>query len=76
MQRDFVNRIAASLIRPGSANRADTRSVVRAQAKTLLERIRGAANRPGLSEEARAHLADCADSLEQALAAKLQRIGA
>ncbi|MDQ2737011.1 MAG: zinc-dependent metalloprotease, partial [Pseudomonadota bacterium] len=33
VQRDHVNRIAALLIRPGSASRADTRSVVRVQAK-------------------------------------------
>jgi hypothetical protein len=76
VQRDHVNRIAALLIRPGSASRADTRSVVRVQAKALLERIRATSNRPGLSEEARAHLADSADTLEQALGAKLQRAGA
>ena len=32
VQRDHVNRIAALLIRPGGASRADTRSTVRAQA--------------------------------------------
>jgi len=76
VQRDHVNRIAAMLIRPGAASRADTRSIVRVQAKALLERIRSAAHRPGLSEESRAHLADSADTLEQAMSAKLQRNGA
>ena len=76
VQRDHVNRIAALLVRPGAAARADTRSVVRAQAKELLERIRVASRRPGLSEEAKAHLADSADTLEQALSARLQRAGA
>ena len=33
VQRDHVNRIAALLIRPGAASRADTRSIVRAQAQ-------------------------------------------
>ena len=76
VQRDHVNRISAMLLRPGASTRADTRSIVRVQAKTLLERIRGASRRDGLSEEARAHLADSADSLEQAIGAKLQRTGA
>jgi hypothetical protein len=75
VQRDHVNRIAGLLLRPGAASRADTRSTVRAQAKILLERIRVASHRPGLSEEARAHLADSADTLEQALSARLQRAG-
>jgi len=76
VQRDHVNRIAALLIRPGAASRADTRSIVRVQARALLERIRAASQRPGLSEESRAHLADSADTLEQAMSAKLQRSGA
>jgi len=76
VQRDHVNRIAALLVRPGASSRADTRSVVRAQARELLERIRGASRRAGLSDEAKAHLADSADTLEQALAARLQRAGA
>ena len=76
VQRDHVNRIAALLIRPGSASRADTRSTVRAQARQLLERLRSASHRGGWSEETRAHLADSADTLEQALAARLQRAGA
>ncbi|MCE9659178.1 MAG: zinc-dependent metalloprotease [Burkholderiales bacterium] len=76
VQRDHVNRIAAVLLRPGASTRADTRSVVRAQAKVLLERIRAANRRGGLSEEARAHLADSADTLEQAMTAHLQRAGA
>ncbi|HEX4232898.1 MAG TPA: zinc-dependent metalloprotease [Caldimonas sp.] len=76
VQRDHVNRIAALLVRPGAAARADTRSTVRAQARALLEKIRVASHRPGLSEETKAHLADSADTLEQALAARLQRAGA
>jgi hypothetical protein len=75
VQREHVNRIAALLLRPGAASRADTRSTVRMQARALLERIRAASNRAGLSEEAQAHLADSADTLEQALSARLQRAG-
>jgi hypothetical protein len=76
VQRDHVNRIAAVLIRPGAASRADTRGVVRQQARALLERLRGAGQRAGLNEETRAHLLDSADTLEQALSARLQRAGA
>jgi hypothetical protein len=76
VQRDHVNRISSMLIRPGGSSRADTRSTVRAQAKLLLERIRVASRRAGLSEEARAHLADSGDTLEQAISARLQRSGA
>jgi len=48
---------------------------VRVQAKALLERIRASGQRAGLGDESRAHLADSADTLEQALAARLQRAG-
>ena len=75
VQREHVNRIAVLLLRPGAASRVDTRSTVRVQARVLLERIRLASHRPGLSEEAQAHLADSADTLEQALTARLQRFG-
>ena len=76
VQRDHVNRIAALLLRPGAASRADTRSVVRLQARGLLDRLHAAIRRTGFGEESRAHLQDSADTLEQALAAKLQRAGA
>nr|HET7860385.1 zinc-dependent metalloprotease [Caldimonas sp.] len=76
IQRDHINRISALLLRPGAAARADTRSLVRVQARALLEKIRAASQRHGLSEETRAHLTDSADTLEQALAARLQRAGA
>jgi len=75
VQREHVNRIAVLLLRPGASSRVDTRSTVRVQARVLLERIRLASHRPGLSEEAQAHLADSADTLEQALTARLQRFG-
>ena len=76
VQREHINRISAMLLRPGASSRADTRSIVRVQAKALLERIRVASHRGGLSEEARAHLVDSADTLEQAMSARLQRAGA
>ena len=76
LQRDHVNRLASQLLRPASLSRADARSLVRAQALTLLDRMSAAAHRPGLGSDARAHLEDSADTLRQALTAKLQRAGA
>ena len=75
LQREHVNRVANLLLRPGALSRTDARSLVRAQAQTLLARIDGVQRRGALSAEARAHLQDSADTLQQALAAKLQRTG-
>jgi hypothetical protein len=76
LQRDYVNRVANQLIAPGRLSRADARSLVRAQATALQARIASASKRPELSEEARAHLRDCAESLQEALTARLTRSGA
>ncbi len=76
LQREHVNRLATQLLRPAALSRADARSLVRAQAQTLLNRINIAARRPGLSAEAQAHVQDSADTLQQALTAKLSRVGA
>lgn len=76
LQREHVNRLASALLRPGAASRADARSLLRVEAQGLLARINAGAKRPGLSAEARAHLADSAETLSLALEAKLQRAGA
>jgi hypothetical protein len=75
LQREHVNRLSSMLLRPTAASRADARSLLRVEAQGLLARINGASKRAGLSAEARAHLSDSADSLTQALQAKLQRAG-
>ena len=76
LQRDHVNRLAGGLLRPGSASRTDTRSLLRGEALALQARIERASRRQGLSEAARAHLADAVDTLSRALTAPLQRAGA
>ena len=76
LQREHLNRIAALLLRPNSAGRADARSLVRAQAQALLVRVSAAARRGGLSADTRAHLEDGADTLAQALSARMTRPGA
>lgn len=75
LQREHVGRIAAMLVRPAALSRADARSLLRAQAQTLHESIESAASSPKLSSEARAHLRDSADTLMQALTAKMSRAG-
>jgi Met-zincin/Domain of unknown function (DUF5117)/Domain of unknown function (DUF5118) len=75
LQREHTNRLATMLLRPTASSRADARSLLRVEAQGLLARINGASKRAGLSAEARAHLADSADTLTQALQAKLQRAG-
>ena len=75
LQRDHLNRLAATLLRPSGSGRADTRSLVREQARELLMRINASARRGSLSAEARAHLSEGAETLTQALGARLQRAG-
>jgi hypothetical protein len=73
LQREHVTRLAALLLRPSLASRADGRVVVREQARGLLRQLRADAARAGLDAVTRAHLADCADLLERAINAPLQR---
>jgi len=68
--------VAGLLLRPAALSRADARSLVRSQAQALLLRINAASKRSGMSAEAKSHLQDSADTLSQALSAKLQRSGA
>lgn len=76
LQRDHVNRLAASVLRPMPGSRVDTRSQVRTQTRALLARLDAALHKRGPADpNTRAHLADCADTLRQALAAPLQRQG-
>jgi hypothetical protein len=73
LQREHLNRISAMLLRPGSAGRADARSLVREQAQALLVRLNGASHRANLAADTRAHLRDSADALAQALSARMTR---
>lgn len=75
LQREHVDRLSAMLLRPGALSRADARSQLRAQAQALLTRLEAASKRPGLTAETRAHLNDSADTLSQALTARMLRAG-
>ena len=76
LQREHVNRVAAAVLRPGSASRADARSLIRIQATSLLNQIQAALARRTYAADTAAHLQDSADTLSQVLSAKLQRLGA
>lgn len=71
LQREHVNRLAASILRPGA--RADARGILRQQAGDLLPRLQAAAARA--DPDTRIHLADSADTLRRSLAAPLMRQG-
>lgn len=73
LQREHLNRVMSMLLRPGGAGRADARSLLRLRARTLLQKIKLASARPGLSPDAKAHLQDSADALGEALSAKILR---
>lgn len=73
LQREHLSRLTQAVLRPASVSRADARSMIRSQAGDLAQRIEAALRRPGLSEEAKLHLKDSAETLRSALAAPLQR---
>ena len=75
LQREYINRLVALVLRPGTLTRSDARALVRSRAALLAARIDQAGRQTGRSAEARAHLQDSAESLRSALAAPLQRAG-
>jgi Met-zincin/Domain of unknown function (DUF5117) len=75
LQREYLNRLADLLLRPGSMSRASARTVVREQAENLLKRLNQAKQASSRSPALRAHWQDCVDTLSQALSAKLPRAG-
>jgi hypothetical protein len=75
LQREHLRRVTAAMLRPSQSVQADARALQRENAKQLLAQIRSAKSRAALSKEARAHLAECENTLEQALKAPLLRTG-
>ena len=74
LQREHVRRVTFTLTRANVAP-ADARALQRENALALIGQLRTAQARPGLSKEARAHLADSRNTLEEALKAPMQRVG-
>jgi hypothetical protein len=76
LQREHVKRIANELTKPGKDTPADARALQRENARALIAQLRAAQARPGLSKEARAHIGESMNTLEEALKAPLQRAAA
>jgi len=74
LQREHVRRVTFMLTR-ANGTPADARALQRENARHLVAQLRVAEKRAGLSKEARAHLADSRDTLEEALKAPMQRVG-
>ena len=75
LQREHVKRVA-HVLTSGNGGPADARSLQRENARGLVAKLKVAESRAGLSKEARAHLADSRNTLEEALKAPMQRMGA
>jgi hypothetical protein len=73
LQRDHVNRVAGALLRPSATMPADARALLRVEAALLRGEIVAAQKRTGFSNEARAHLAQAAITLDEALKAPVVR---
>jgi hypothetical protein len=74
LQREHVRRVTFALTRANAAP-ADARALQRENARALVAQLKAAEKRAGLSKEARAHLADSRNMLEEALKAPMQRAG-
>jgi hypothetical protein len=76
LQREHINRVASTLVRPGPQTRADARGLLRVQALELQAQLDKALRYQRTMDTAtRAHLQDSADTLSQALSAKVFRAG-
>ncbi|MBL8514143.1 MAG: zinc-dependent metalloprotease, partial [Betaproteobacteria bacterium] len=74
LQREHVKRITAALLRPSSRAPADAVSLQRENAATLATQIRSAMAKP-MSREAKAHLGDSFQVINEALRAQMQKAG-
>jgi hypothetical protein len=75
LQREYLQHLATALLHPPATEPADARSLLRESARTLQRDAAAASRKAGLSQEARAHLAEVADTLAEALKAPMQRAG-
>ena len=74
LQREHVRRLTFMLTR-ANGTPADARALQRENTRALVAQLKSAQSRAGLTKEARAHLADSRNTLEEALKAPMQRVG-
>ncbi|HSQ10891.1 MAG TPA: zinc-dependent metalloprotease [Burkholderiaceae bacterium] len=75
LQREHLRRITGAILGPSAGYPADARALMRQNARQLHGWLVAAAARPGLSAETRAHFAEAAETLGEALKAPLIRTG-
>lgn len=73
LQREHLKRLQTLLTRGSPTLPPDALSLVRMNAVQLQQSLRGAADKPGLSVEAKAHLQESLGTLTEALRATMQR---
>ena len=74
LQREHLKRVSAALIKVSGNTPADARSLQRENALALSSQIRSAMGKP-TSKEAKAHLSESLNTLNEALKAPMQRAG-
>jgi hypothetical protein len=75
LQREHLRRVTGAVLTSSSGYPADARALMRRDARQLRDWLAVAAKRPGLSAETRAHYAESAESLAEALKAPMIRSG-
>ena len=75
LQREHLRRMTAGVLGSSSGYPADARALMRRDARQLRDWLNEAAKKPGLSAETRAHYAESAESLTEALKAPMIRTG-
>ena len=73
LQREYVTRVAGTLLKPMPTMPADARALMRADATKLRGELAAAAKRNRISVEAKAHIAESLAVLDEALKAPLMK---
>jgi hypothetical protein len=75
LQREHLRRMTAAVLGSSAGYPADARSLLRRDARQLHDWLVASAKKPGLSAETRAHFAESAETLGEALKAPMIRSG-
>jgi hypothetical protein len=75
LQREHLRRVTSAVLTSSSGYPADARSLLRRDARQLRDWLADASKKPGLSAETRAHYAESAETLAEALKAPMVRSG-
>ena len=75
LQREHLRRLTAGLLGSSGAYPADARALLRRDARQLRDWLVSASAKSRLSAETRAHYAEAAESLTEALKAPMLRTG-